>query len=273
MSFMTSFMFEWNVPLIWKKILMHVLKIMSCTACGQQLAGPALQTSSAVITGSVFPSHGCVIASQIVWTTPMSHPPAVHVESLSCLQSRAWNHYLMHSLSLSTEDQVYTCNPQQFSCANGNCILETWVCDGNNDCGDNSDEAQELQCGEACHLFSKLYTPAIQCTYYLLVWLVFCISGSRTCKPSDFTCPTWYQGSPRCIPWSYVCDGEKDCVDAADELHNCPNRTCHMNEFACTNGRCILVPFQWVLPFWQYPTIYIKSNAFQNILKKYILCV
>ncbi|XP_051771492.1 low-density lipoprotein receptor-related protein 2 [Ctenopharyngodon idella] len=111
------------------------------------------------------------------------------------------------------EDQVYTCNPQQFSCANGNCILETWVCDGNNDCGDNSDEAQELQC------------------------------GSRTCKPSDFTCPTWYQGSPRCIPWSYVCDGEKDCVDAADELHNCPNRTCHMNEFACTNGRCILVPF------------------------------
>ncbi|XP_059387967.1 low-density lipoprotein receptor-related protein 2 [Carassius carassius] len=111
------------------------------------------------------------------------------------------------------EDQVRTCYPQQFSCANGHCILAAWVCDGSNDCGDNSDEAQELQC------------------------------GSRTCNPSDFTCPTWYPGSSRCIPWSYVCDGEKDCTDAADELHNCPNRTCHMNEFACANGRCILVPF------------------------------
>lgn len=252
---------------------MHVLKVMSCTACGQQLAGPALQTSSAVITGSVFPSHGCVIASQIVWMTQMSHPPAVlyYVKSLFCLQSRAWNHYLILSLSLYTEDQVYTCNPQQFSCANGNCILEKWVCDGNNDCGDNSDEAQELQCGKTCH--SRLYKPASQCTCYLLVWFVFWISGSRTCNPSDFTCPTWYQGSPRCIPLSYVCDGEKDCADAADELHNCPNRTCHMNEFACANGRCILLPFQWVFTLQQYPTMHFKSNATQNIPKIHTVCV
>lgn len=70
--------------------------------------------------------------------------------------------------------------------------------------------------------------------------------GERTCSPSQFTCPTWYPGHPRCVPLNSVCDGEKDCANAADELHNCPNRTCHMDEFACANGLCILIPYQWV---------------------------
>lgn len=46
------------------------------------------------------------------------------------------------------EDQIKTCNPSQFTCTNGNCIPQSMVCDGNNDCWDNSDEAPELQCGE-----------------------------------------------------------------------------------------------------------------------------
>nr|XP_046225254.1 LOW QUALITY PROTEIN: low-density lipoprotein receptor-related protein 2 [Oncorhynchus gorbuscha] len=114
----------------------------------------------------------------------------------------------------SCQDQINTCHPDQFTCTNGNCIPMSLTCDGNNDCWDNSDEALELQCGE------------------------------RTCASHQFTCPPpWRPGHPRCIPLSYVCDGEKDCADAADELQNCPNRTCHMNEFACANGLCILVPF------------------------------
>ncbi|XP_054913786.1 low-density lipoprotein receptor-related protein 2 isoform X1 [Poeciliopsis prolifica] len=110
------------------------------------------------------------------------------------------------------EDIVRTCAASEFTCTNGNCIPQSMVCDGNNDCWDNSDEAPELQCGE------------------------------RTCSSNQFTCPTWYPGHPRCVPLNAVCDGEKDCANAADELQNCPNRTCHMNEFACANGLCILIP-------------------------------
>lgn len=36
------------------------------------------------------------------------------------------------------------CEEDEFSCQNGYCIRSLWHCDGDNDCGDNSDE----QCGK-----------------------------------------------------------------------------------------------------------------------------
>ena len=38
------------------------------------------------------------------------------------------------------------CEEDEFPCQNGYCIRSLWHCDGDNDCGDNSDE----QCGERC---------------------------------------------------------------------------------------------------------------------------
>ena len=40
-----------------------------------------------------------------------------------------------------------TCEASKFNCRNGKCISRMWACDGDDDCGDNSDE-DEKYCSE-----------------------------------------------------------------------------------------------------------------------------
>ncbi|XP_052738259.1 low-density lipoprotein receptor isoform X2 [Bicyclus anynana] len=103
------------------------------------------------------------------------------------------------------------CSLKQFQCANGKCIPMTWVCEGENDCGDNSDENIEE-----------------------------CKKESRTCTASEFRCKTG-----RCIPTLWRCDNEKDCSDGSDEdPTTCKSqRTCPQHSFVCVDGSCI--PGSW----------------------------
>ena len=96
-----------------------------------------------------------------------------------------------------------TCSPTEFSCENQRCILKGWLCDGQNDCGDNSDE--------------------LNCT-------------RPTCPSTEFSC-----FNHKCIPKRFVCDGVNDCGDFSDEFINCNkfNKTtrllypCEIYEFMC----------------------------------------
>ncbi|XP_073488988.1 LOW QUALITY PROTEIN: SCO-spondin-like [Aquarana catesbeiana] len=87
----------------------------------------------------------------------------------------------------------HQCRPGQFRCHNGRCVLagpHGVVCNGINDCGDQSDE---IYCGTAPSPLS----PA-----------------RLGCANSEFYC----KSSGNCVLASQRCDGHPDCADGADEI-------------------------------------------------------
>ncbi|XP_068235638.1 sortilin-related receptor-like [Palaemon carinicauda] len=107
-----------------------------------------------------------------------------------------------------TDVPSHTCKADQFSCSDGTCIWESWVCDNDKDCPKGEDE-------ENCH-------------------------QTQTCADrKGFTC----RHSIGCIPSENVCDGHKDCADGSDEdacgtiAHG--DNNCPPGYFSCDGGVCI----------------------------------
>ncbi|KAK6017075.1 Low-density lipoprotein receptor domain class A, partial [Ostertagia ostertagi] len=114
--------------------------------------------------------------------------------------------------SNATQFQI-ECPENTIRCKNTKkCIPSQYGCDGDNDCGDYSDEDAQ-----------------------------YCKDGQKpVCSAKKFQCD-----NHRCIPEQWKCDSDNDCGDGSDEkLEFCANATCAVNQFSCANGRCI--PIYWL---------------------------
>uniref|UniRef100_A0A8C2SPS2 Low-density lipoprotein receptor-related protein 12 n=1 Tax=Coturnix japonica TaxID=93934 RepID=A0A8C2SPS2_COTJA len=93
------------------------------------------------------------------------------------------------------------CDCDQFHCANGKCIPESWKCNNMDECGDNSDE-------EIC---AKANPPTV--------------SSFQPCASGHFQCLSRFTKLYTCLPESLKCDGNIDCLDLGDEI-DCEVPTC-----------------------------------------------
>ncbi|KAG7255661.1 hypothetical protein CRUP_038075, partial [Coryphaenoides rupestris] len=60
------------------------------------------------------------------------------------------------------------------------------------------------------------------------------LSHTQQCEEGHIACP-----SGKCISSVWLCDGQKDCEDGADEFQCAPNNTCDNTSFRCLNKACI----------------------------------
>ncbi|XP_046386652.1 prolow-density lipoprotein receptor-related protein 1 isoform X2 [Ischnura elegans] len=153
------------------------------------------------------------------------------------------------------------CSVGFFQCAkNLHCVDARYVCDGDDDCGDLSDEdfgpggvCENVQCtseqfrcdNDRCINKQWVCDGDMDCDDQSDEDQAHCNSNNSsmepTCSGNQFRCKI----SGRCIPKVWTCDSDADCGegDTSDEHPDCVYPECQPTEFTCENKHCIPTDF------------------------------
>lgn len=121
-----------------------------------------------------------------------------------------------------------------FECKNHVCVQPHWKCDGDNDCGDNSDEELHLCRKKSCTTKTKLVRFLLKFSTHIIVRLAvsrFVTSSSFCSSTVDIQCEAPFRfrcDNNRCIYSHELCNSVDDCGDGSDERQeNCKCNSLH----------------------------------------------
>ncbi|KAK3586927.1 hypothetical protein CHS0354_008524 [Potamilus streckersoni] len=128
------------------------------------------------------------------------------------------------------------CDAGNFSCVGvSRCISNSSVCDGQNDCGDWSDEF-DCRC-DASYQHQCAMGMCIK-SFERCDGQEQCPDGSdeRNCQGCTKGRVSCANDSGKCIMKEWICDGFSDCENGSDE-EKC--ESCSLDRFSCLDGKCI----------------------------------
>ncbi|XP_038633061.1 very low-density lipoprotein receptor-like isoform X3 [Scyliorhinus canicula] len=141
------------------------------------------------------------------------------------------------------------CSENEFLCRNGHCVSAMMLCNGIDDCNDQSDERNCSVAACGLHEFQCSNSTVCIPKYQLCDGNHDCASGTDesdhlceekamqpgSCGELEFICR-----SGQCIELQSACDNFPDCSDGSDEVN------CNRNECLEANGKCS--DYCWDLP-------------------------